>query len=60
MNKKLASKGKKANKKVTVNATGINLTSQAWLVSASKFLEKIQMTGMVKDFTVVRLLQLAQ
>ena len=53
MKHKLTSKGKKASKKVTVNATGINLTSQAGLVSTSKFLEKIQMTGMVKDCTAV-------
>ena len=53
MNKKLVSKGKKANKKVAVKATGVNLTSQAGLVSISKFLEKIQMTDMVKDCTTV-------
>ena len=53
MKNNLTSKGKKASKKVTVDATGINLTSQAGLVSTSKFLEKIQMIGMVKDCTAV-------
>lgn len=53
MKNNLTSKGKKASKKITVDATGINLTSQAGLVSTSKFLEKIKMTKMVKDCTSV-------
>ena len=48
---KLASKGKKASKKVTVEETGINLTSQAGLVSTSKFLDKNKLTAMIKDCT---------
>lgn len=51
MKQKIASKGKKANKKVTVSATGINLTSQAGLVPVSKFLEKMKMTDMVTSCT---------
>ena len=53
MNKKLSSKGKKASKKVTVEETGINLTSQAGLVSTSKFLDKNKLTAMIKDCTAV-------
>jgi len=53
MKNKISSKGKKASKKVTFEATGINLTSQAGLVSTSKFLEKIKMTKMVEDCTAV-------
>jgi hypothetical protein len=53
MNKKLASKEKNASKKVIVDATGLNLTSQAGLVSTSKFLDKIQMSGMIKDCTAL-------
>lgn len=53
MNKNLSSKGKKANKKVTIEASGINLTSQAGLVSTSKFLDKNQLAAMIKDCTAV-------
>ena len=45
MNKKLTSKEKKASKKVTVKAIGINLTSQVRLVSASQFKKTLQMSG---------------
>jgi len=40
MKNTLSSKGKKTSKKVTVAGSGIDLTSQAGLVSTSKFLEK--------------------
>ena len=53
MNKKLASKGKNASKKVTVEETGLNLTSQAGLVSTSKFLDKNKLTAMIKNCTAV-------
>ena len=53
MNKKLSSKGKKASKKVTVEETGINLTSQAGLVSASKFLDKNKLSALIKKCTSV-------
>jgi hypothetical protein len=39
MNKKLSSKGQKSTKKITFAAKGVNLTSQAGLVSTAKFLE---------------------
>jgi len=54
MNKKLAPKGKKASGKVTFDATGINLTSQAGLVPASKFLDQQRFSRMINDCTAVQ------
>jgi len=49
MNKKLSSKGKKSNKKITFAAKGVNLTSQAGLVSTAKFLESKKIIAMIQD-----------
>jgi hypothetical protein len=49
MNKKLSSKGKKSTKKITFAAKGVNLTSQAGLVSTAKFLESKKITAMIQD-----------
>ena len=46
-------KGRKASKKVTIEETGVNLTSQAGLVATSKFLEQNKLTGMIKTNILV-------
>jgi len=53
MNKKLSSKGKKSTKKITFAAKGVNLTSQAGLVSTAKFLESKKITAMIQDNVAV-------
>jgi len=53
MNKPLMPKGRKASKKVTVEGIGVNLTSQSGLVATSKFLDKKQLTDMIKTNTLV-------
>ena len=53
MSKKIASKRKKTSKTVKLFETDSNLTSQAGLVSVSKFLDKNQLTSIIKNCTSV-------
>ena len=53
MNKKIQQKGKNTSKKITFKPTGVNLTSQAGLIPASKFLESNNLSRIIKNKTLV-------
>ena len=53
MKNNLHHKGKIASRKVTIQATGVNLTSQAGLLPVSKFWEAHNISEIIKNETQI-------